>query len=82
LKESEDLQDFFTYFTDAQCVFWGFVKDTVYVPPLAGNLQVLRNFITTALARVESDTLTLVLKEMEYCLDVCRITKYGHIEHL
>jgi hypothetical protein len=25
---------FFTYFTDAQCVFWGFVKDTVFMPPL------------------------------------------------
>jgi hypothetical protein len=23
-----------------------------------------------------------VLKGMEYCLDVCRITKYGHIENL
>jgi hypothetical protein len=49
--ERETLQDFFKYFTDAQCVFWGFVKDTVFVSPLPANLQDLRNRITAAVAR-------------------------------
>jgi hypothetical protein len=78
--ERETLQVFFTYFTDAQCVFWGLVKDTVFVSPLPGNLQDHRNRITAAVARV--DTLTRVWNEMDYRIDVCRITKGGHIEHL
>jgi hypothetical protein len=82
LIERETLPVYFTYFTDAQCVFWGFVKDTVFVPPLPANLQDLRNCITAAVARVDRDTLTRVWNEMDYCTDVCRITKGGHIEHL
>ena len=58
----------------------GFVKDTVL--PLAANLQVLRNRITAAVALVDRDMLTRVWNEMDYCIDVCRITKGGHIEHL
>jgi hypothetical protein len=73
---------FFTYFTDAQCVFWGFVKDTVFVSPLSANLQDLRNRITAAVARVDRDTLTRVWNEMDYGINVCRIAKGGHIERL
>jgi hypothetical protein len=82
LIERETLQIFFTYFTDAQCVFWGFVKDTVFVPSLPANLQDLRNRITTAVAQVDHDMLTRVWNEMDYRIDVCRITTCGHIEHL
>jgi hypothetical protein len=82
LIERETLQVFFTYFTDAQCVFWGFVKDTVFVPPLPAKLQDQRNRITAAVARVDRDTLTRVWNEMDYRRDVCRITQCGHIEHL
>ena len=49
---------------------WGFVKDTVFVPPLAANLQDLRNRITAA------------GNKMDYRIDVCRITKGGYIERL
>jgi hypothetical protein len=80
--ERETLQIFFIYFTDAQCVFWGFVKDTVVVPPLPANLQDLRNRITAAVARVDRDRLTRVWNEMDYRIDACLITKGGHIEHL
>jgi hypothetical protein len=73
---------FFTYFTDAQCVFWEFVKDTVFVPPLPANLQDLHNLITAAVARVDRNTLTRVWNEMDYRIDVCRITKGGRTEHL
>jgi len=41
-------------------VFWGFVKDTVFVPPLPTNLRDLRNRITAAVALVDRDMLTRV----------------------
>ena len=52
---------------------WGFVKDTVFVPPLPTNLQDLRNRITAAVALVDSDMLTRVWSKMDYRIDVCRI---------
>jgi len=54
---------------------WGFVRDTVFVPPLPANLQDLRNLITAAVALVDRDMLTRVWNEMDYRIDVCRITK-------
>ena len=68
----------------APCDFflWGFVKDTVFVPPLPADLQDLRNPITAAVALVDRDMLTRVWNKMDYRIDVCRITKGGHIEHL
>jgi hypothetical protein len=49
--------------------FWGFVKDTVFAPPLPANLQDLRNRITAAVALVDRHMLT-------------RVERGGHIEHL
>jgi len=60
----------------------GFAKDAVFVPPLPANLQDLRNRITAAMALVDRDMLTHVWNEMDYRIDVCRITKGGHIGHL
>ena len=61
---------------------WGFVKDTVFVPLLPANLQDLRNRITAAVDLVDRDMLTRVWNEMDYRIDVCRITEGGYIEHL
>jgi hypothetical protein len=58
------------------------VKDTVFVPPLPANLRDLRNRITAAVALVNRDMLTRVWDEMDYSIDVCHISKGGHIEHL
>ena len=69
-------------FNPVRFFLWGFVKDTVFVPPLTANLQDLRNRITAALALVDRDMLTRVWNEMDYLIDVCRITKGGYIEHL
>ena len=44
-------------------VFWGFVKDTVFVPPLPTNLRDLRNRITAAVALVDRDMLTRVERD-------------------
>jgi hypothetical protein len=38
--------------------------------------------ITAAVALVDRDMLTRVWDEMDYRIDVCQITKGGHIEHL
>jgi hypothetical protein len=56
--------------------FWGFV------PPLPANLRDLRNRITDAVALVNRDILTRVWDEMDYRLDVFRISKGRHIDHL
>jgi hypothetical protein len=46
--------------TPCDFLFWGFVKDTVFVPPLPANLRDLRNRITAASALVNRDMLTRV----------------------
>jgi hypothetical protein len=38
--------------------------------------------ITAAVALIDRDMLTRVWDGMDYRIDVCRITKGGHIEHL
>jgi len=64
--------------TPCDFFFWEFVKDIVFVPPLTANLH----RITAAVALVDRDMLTRVWNEMDYRIDVCRITKGGHIERL
>ena len=68
--------------TQCDFFFWGFVKDTVFVPPLPDNLQIFATHITAAVALLNRDMLTRVWNEMDYHIDVCHITKGGHIEHL
>jgi hypothetical protein len=58
------------------------VKEMVFVSPLSANLQDLRYRITAAVALVDRDMLTRVWDEMKYRVDVCRITRGGHNEHL
>jgi hypothetical protein len=41
----------------------------------------LRNRITAAVVRVDRDMLTRVWNEMDYRIEVYRITKEGYIEH-
>jgi hypothetical protein len=40
----------------------------------------LRNLITAAVARVDHDMLKRVWNEMDYGIDICRITKDGCTE--
>jgi hypothetical protein len=61
---------------------WGYVKDRVFVSPLATNLDDLKNRITTAVTSVEEDTLRSVWDEFNYRLDVVRAAGGGYIEHL
>ena len=67
-----------------QCNFflWGFVKDSVYVPPLPIPLKELRDRITHALQTITVDVLHRVWDEFDYRVDVCRVTQGAHIEEL
>ena len=61
---------------------WGYVKDQVYVPPLPPCITELKVRIRTAIETVTADMLQTVWNELDYRVDVCRITKGAHIEYL
>jgi len=61
---------------------WGYVKDQVYVPPLPASIPELKVRIRTAIVTITADMLQTVWNELDYRVDVCRITKGAHIEHL
>jgi hypothetical protein len=62
--------------------FWGFVKDNVYIPPMPVDLQELRDMIVNTIAVVHVTFLGKLWVELEYCLDVCHITRGSNIEYL
>jgi hypothetical protein len=61
---------------------WGFVKNSVYGPPLPTRIQELRDWITHALQAITADMLHKVWDELDYRVDVCRVTQGAHIEGL
>ena len=68
--------------TPCDFVLWGYVKDQVYVPPLPASIPQLKARIRTAIETITADMLETVWNELDYRVDVCRITKGAHIEHL
>jgi len=60
----------------------GYVKDQVYVPSLPASIPELKVQIRTAIETITADVLQTVWDELDYRVDVCRITKDAHIEHL
>ena len=62
--------------------FWGYVKTLVYVPPLPVTVNELKQRIAIALETVTQDMLHHVWEELDYGLDVYRVTSGAHIEHL
>ncbi|KAJ4431574.1 hypothetical protein ANN_20173 [Periplaneta americana] len=67
--------------TPCDFYLWGHVKDC-FVPPLPENLPELRARIINSIAAIDMDTLGRVWDELDYWLDVCRVTREVHIEHL
>ena len=65
--------------TTCDFFLWGYVKDQVYVPASIPELKVR---IRTAIETITADMLQTVWNELDYRVDVCRITKGAHIEHL
>ena len=60
----------------------GISKTRVFVPPLPVSLNELKQRITTTVASVDEDMLGSVWTELDYRIDICRVTKGSHIEHL
>ena len=58
------------------------VKDQVYVPPLPASIPELKVRIRTPTETITADMLQTVWNELDYRVDVCRITKGANIEHL
>jgi hypothetical protein len=64
-----------------QCVFCAkYAK--VFVPPLPRDLYDLKARIIAAVKNINAPMLTRVWQELEYRIDVCRVTRGSHIEHL
>jgi len=68
--------------TPCDFFLWGFVNDSVYVPPLPMSLQELRDRITHALQTITADMINRVWDEFDYRVDLCRVTQDAHIEGL
>jgi hypothetical protein len=64
--------------TPCDFFLWGYVKDPVHVPPLPE----LRQRIATAIQTIDADMLSHVWQELDYRLDICRVTGGSHIESL
>jgi len=62
--------------------FWGYAKDQVYVRPLPASIPELKVRIRTAIENITAYMLQTVWNELDYRVDVYRITKGAHIEHL
>ena len=61
---------------------WGYVKDHVFVPPMPLDLAELRQRFEHAVAGIDHQLLVRVWQELDYRIDVCRVTIVGHMEHL
>jgi hypothetical protein len=58
------------------------MKDKVFVPPQPASIPDLKNRITAAVETITPDMLIKVWQELDYCLDVCCLTKGANTEHL
>ena len=54
----------------------------VFVPPLPRDLAYLKARIIATVKNIHALILTSVWQELEYRIDVCRVTPGAHIEHL
>jgi len=68
--------------TPCDYFLWGYVKNKVFVPPQPVSIPDLKNRITAAVETITPDLLSRVWQELDYRLDVCRVTKGTYIEHL
>jgi len=54
----------------------------VFVPPLPCDLADLKAWIIAVAKNINAPMLMCVWQELEYCIDVCRVTCGARIEHL
>ena len=65
----------------ATCIS-GYLKDRVFVPPLPRDLADQKARIIAAVKNIDAPMLARVWQELEYRIDVCRVTRGDHIKHL
>jgi hypothetical protein len=68
--------------TPCDYLLWGYGKDKVFAPTQPVSIPDLKNRIEAAVATITPDLLIRVWQELDYRLDVCRVTKGAHTEHL
>ena len=54
----------------------------VFFSPLVRDLVDLKARIIAAVKNINAPTLTRVWQELEYLIDLCRVTRGTHIEHI
>jgi hypothetical protein len=66
------------------CVFflWGYVKEQVFVSPLPPDIDGFELKIAAVIETTDRDVLKGVWDELEYRLNICRVTNGTHIERL
>ena len=52
------------------------------MPPIPGDVDELKARITEAFSTIDNAMLGRIGQELDYNLDVCRVTNGAHIEHL
>ena len=71
-----------SYATPCDFFIWGYVEDQVYVPPLPASIPELKVRIGTATETITAEMLQTVWNELDYRVDVCRITTGAHIRYV
>ena len=59
-----------------------YIKDAVFVPPLSIDLNDLKMRIRASVNTIDGAMLCRVCEKLECRIDVCHMTRDGHIEHL
>ena len=65
----------------ATCI-WGYVKNLVFVTQLPRDLADLKARIIAAVKNIDAPMSTRVWQELEYRIDVCRVTRDANFEHI
>jgi len=68
--------------TPCDFFLWSYVKYQVYVPLLPASIPELKVRIKTTIETITLDVPQTVRNELDYRVDVYRITKGAYIEHL
>ena len=68
--------------TPCDFFLWGYIKDLVYIPSLPTDVGELKDRILAAVQSITVATLDKVWREFNKRLDMVRITRGGHFEHL
>jgi hypothetical protein len=63
-------------------ILWGYVKEQVFVPSLPLDIDELKLRITAPAETIDRNMLQRLWDELDYKLDICRVTNGAHIGYL